>query len=103
MADSPRKEKETQGVAGGQSSQLSISVPITISGQDNAGRTFKEYTKTLIINKHGARAIHPLGKKMVWVYSLDWRAVIVRYWVSAEGRRGESGRGSPRAATPGIR
>jgi hypothetical protein len=62
MAGSPEKEKETQGVTGRRSTRLSISVPITISGQDSAGRTFKENTKTLIINKHGAKVsmVHEL-------------------------------------------
>ena len=56
MAVPTKGEKvETQGAAGRRSTRLSISIPITISGKDAAGHTFKENTRTLIINKHGAK------------------------------------------------
>lgn len=56
MAGPTKQDKvEAQGAAGRRSTRLFISIPIAISGKDTAGHTFKENTKTLIINKHGAK------------------------------------------------
>src|SRR5712692_1091915 len=56
MAVPPKQEKaESQGLAGRRSTRLFISIPVALSGTDIAGHTFKENTKTLIINKHGAK------------------------------------------------
>src|SRR5712692_7048944 len=56
MAVPPKQEKaESQGLAGRRSTRLFISIPVALSGTDVAGHTFKETTKTLIINRHGAK------------------------------------------------
>ncbi len=55
MAAPPKQDKAEAQAAGRRSTRLFISIPITISGKDSAGHTFKENTKTLIINKHGAK------------------------------------------------
>ncbi len=46
---------EVQGVSSRRSTRLSISIPITINGQDAEGHAFKENARTIIINKHGAK------------------------------------------------
>jgi hypothetical protein len=55
--------------AGRRSTRLSLAIPIVISGKDAEGREFKESTRTLIINKHGAKVwtTHhsPMGAEVV--------------------------------------
>ena len=48
---------------GRRSTRLSIAIPITISGKDASGRSFKENCRTIIINKHGAKilTVHQLA------------------------------------------
>ncbi len=43
--------------AGRRSTRISIAIPITISGKDASGRPFKENTRTIILNKHGAKIV----------------------------------------------
>jgi len=43
--------------AGRRSTRISIAIPITISGKDANGRPFKENTRTIILNKHGAKIV----------------------------------------------
>jgi hypothetical protein len=53
---------ETQG-ASRRSTRLAIAIPITINGKDSGGHTFKENSRTVVINKHGAKILtfHDLG------------------------------------------
>src|ERR1700693_6468545 len=55
---SPLKQTrpEGQGAAGRRSTRLAIAIPIAISGKDESGETFKENSRTIVINKHGAKA-----------------------------------------------
>ncbi len=55
----PGKESksESQGVAGRRSTRLAIAIPISISGKDTSGHTFKENSRTVIINRHGAKIL----------------------------------------------
>lgn len=56
MAAPPKQERgEAQGISGRRSTRLFISIPLTLTGKDGDGHTFKENTRTLIINKHGAK------------------------------------------------
>ncbi len=48
-------QPETLSVAGRKSTRLAIAIPITISGKDAIGHSFKENSRTIIINKHGAK------------------------------------------------
>ena len=43
--------------AGRRSTRISIAIPITITGKDANGRLFKENTRTVILNKHGAKIV----------------------------------------------
>lgn len=54
---------DTLGVAGRRSTRLTISIPISLSGKDANGHSFKENTRTIIINKHGAKipTVHDLA------------------------------------------
>ena len=64
MSGPPKEGKvETKGGANQRSTRLFISIPVTISGKDAAGNTFKENTRTLCINKQGAKlaTVHQLG------------------------------------------
>ncbi|MFB3920927.1 MAG: hypothetical protein ACE145_04350 [Terriglobia bacterium] len=52
------KSNRLEGSAAGRrSTRISIAIPITISGKDATGRAFKENTRTIILNKHGARIV----------------------------------------------
>ena len=61
----PLKESKTdaQGAARRRSTRLAIAIPIAISGKDTGGHTFKENSRTVVINKHGAKILtfHQLG------------------------------------------
>ena len=46
---------DTAETAGRRSTRISIAIPLTISGEDAAGIKFKEKSRTIIINKHGAK------------------------------------------------
>src|SRR5260370_26857753 len=88
MAVTPRKQDkaETQSVAGRRSTRLFISIPLTLSGIDTAGHTFKENTKTLIINKHGAKiaTVHQLtlgGEVTIENRALARTAKAIVVWV----------------------
>jgi hypothetical protein len=63
MAVTKQAKPEGQGVAGRRSSRLSITIPIAIKGKDSSGHEFKENTRTLVINKHGAKiaTVHQLS------------------------------------------
>ena len=54
---SPTKQSraDTQGSAGRRSTRLAIPISVAISGKDAGGKTFKENTRTIVINKHGAK------------------------------------------------
>lgn len=56
---SPSKtaKSETQGFTGRRSTRLAIAIPITVSGTDSAGESFRESTRTAVINKHGAKLL----------------------------------------------
>lgn len=56
---SPVKETRpaSMGVAGRRSTRLSIAIPIAISGKDAAGNSFKENSRTAVINKQGAKIL----------------------------------------------
>ena len=54
----PSKLSQPEGPgAGRRSTRISIAIPITISGKDANGRPFKENTRTIILNKHGAKIV----------------------------------------------
>lgn len=55
----PLKESKTdaQGASRRRSTRLAIAIPITISGKDTGGHTFKENSRTVVINKHGAKIL----------------------------------------------
>ena len=61
----PLKESKTdaQGAARRRSTRLAVAIPIAISGKDTDGHTFKENSRTVVINKHGAKILtfHQLG------------------------------------------
>lgn len=64
MAASLKQSKtEAQGAARRRSTRLAITIPITVSGKDSAGHTFKENSRTVVISKHGAKilTVHQLG------------------------------------------
>jgi colicin import membrane protein len=64
MAGSLKQSKtEAQGAARRRSTRLAITIPITVSGKDSAGHTFKENSRTVVISKHGAKilSVHQLG------------------------------------------
>lgn len=64
MAASLKQSKtEAQGAARRRSTRLAITIPITVSGKDSAGHTFKENSRTVVISKHGAKilSVHQLG------------------------------------------
>jgi len=46
---------EAPEAAGRRSSRIAIAIPITLSGKDEAGNAFKEKSRTIVINKHGAK------------------------------------------------
>jgi hypothetical protein len=55
----PLKESKTEahGATRRRSTRLAIAIPITISGKDSAGHAFKENSRTVVINKHGAKIL----------------------------------------------
>jgi hypothetical protein len=58
MATAPKLSKtETPGPEGRRSTRLPIAIPITISGKDASGASFRENVHTLVVNTHGAKVI----------------------------------------------
>ena len=58
MATAPKlSTTETPGPEGRRSTRLSIAIPITISGKDAGGASFRENVHTLVVNTHGAKVI----------------------------------------------
>lgn len=58
MASSIRETRPASpGIAGRRSTRLAIAIPIAISGKDAAGNSFKENSRTVVINKHGAKIL----------------------------------------------
>ncbi len=55
-APSKLNKPESAGT-GRRSTRISIAIPITITGKDADGRPFKENTRTVILNKHGAKIV----------------------------------------------
>jgi hypothetical protein len=55
----PEKSGKADGSATGdrRSTRLAIAIPVSISGKDSRDQTFKENTRTVIINKHGAKIV----------------------------------------------
>jgi hypothetical protein len=49
------EKTETQRPSARRSTRLAIAIPITLSGKDERGNSFKENTRTLVVNKHGAK------------------------------------------------
>ena len=45
------------GAAGRRSTRVPIAIPIMLSGQDTSGENFQESTRTLVINKQGAKVL----------------------------------------------
>jgi hypothetical protein len=50
-------QHDAQGAAQRRSTRLSITIPITMSGKDTGGHTFKENSRTVVINKQGAKIL----------------------------------------------
>jgi hypothetical protein len=56
MGTAPKPSKtETKGPEGRRSTRLAIAIPITISGKDDSGESFRENVHTLVVNTHGAK------------------------------------------------
>ena len=45
------------GAAGRRSTRVPIAIPVMLSGQDTSGKNFQESTRTLVINKQGAKVL----------------------------------------------
>ena len=45
------------GAAGRRSTRVPIAIPVMLSGQDASGKNFQESTRTLVINKQGAKVL----------------------------------------------
>ena len=45
------------GAAGRRSTRVAIAIPVMLSGQDTSGENFQESTRTLVINKQGAKVL----------------------------------------------
>jgi hypothetical protein len=54
---SKTEKADIEGAAARRSTRLAIAIPITFSGKDAAGNAFKENTRTIIVNKHGAKIL----------------------------------------------
>jgi hypothetical protein len=64
MATPSKTEKtETKQPAARRSTRLAITIPITLIGKDAIGNSFKENTRTIVVNKHGAKiaTVHRLA------------------------------------------
>jgi hypothetical protein len=48
---------DSSATSGRRSTRLAIAIPVSISGRDSRDQTFKENTRTVIINKHGAKIV----------------------------------------------
>ena len=48
---------DSSSAAGRRSTRLAIAIPIALSGKDASGRPFKENSRTVIINKQGAKVV----------------------------------------------
>ena len=58
MATAPKLSKtETPGPEGRRSTRLPIAIPLTISGKDAGGASFRENVHTLVVNTHGAKIV----------------------------------------------
>jgi hypothetical protein len=58
MSPASKTEKEEHaGTKARRSTRLAIAIPITLSGKDAAGNSFKENTRTIVVNKHGAKIV----------------------------------------------
>jgi hypothetical protein len=57
------EKAESDGAASRRSTRLAIAIPIAFSGKDAAGNAFKENTRTIVVNKHGAKiaTVHPMA------------------------------------------
>ncbi len=76
------------------STRLSLSIPIVISGKDTDQNEFKEETRTLVVNKHGAKivTVHQLAMGMEILIenpALGTAAKATVAWVGPEYRPGE--------------
>jgi hypothetical protein len=76
------------------STRLSLSIPIIISGKDTDQNEFKEETRTLVVNKHGAKIVtaHQLAMGMEILIenpALGTAAKATVAWVGPEYRPGE--------------
>jgi hypothetical protein len=50
-------KSDSSSAAGRRSTRLAIAIPITLSGKDASDRAFKENSRTVIINKQGAKIV----------------------------------------------
>lgn len=57
------------------STRLSISIPITISGNDASGREFEENARTVVVNKHGAKIATSHELKLGTVLEVENRSL----------------------------
>jgi hypothetical protein len=76
------------------STRLSLAIPIIISGKDTDQNEFKEETRTLVVNKHGAKIVtaHQLAMGMEILIenpALGTAAKATVAWVGPEYRPGE--------------
>ena len=76
------------------STRLSLSIPIVISGKDTDQNEFKEDTRTLVVNKHGAKVVtvHQLAmgtEILIENPALGTAAKATVAWVGPEYRPGE--------------
>ena len=55
MALTRQTKPEIIGPAGRRSTRLTIAIPISLSGKDAKGTDFREDTRTIVVNKHGAK------------------------------------------------
>jgi len=56
-APAKQGKHNAQDAAQRRSTRLSITIPITMSGKDTGGHTFKENSRTVVINKQGAKIL----------------------------------------------
>jgi HPt (histidine-containing phosphotransfer) domain-containing protein len=55
MTPPPDKQRDVApATLGRRSSRVAVAIPISLSGRDASGRAFKEFSRTTVLNKHGA-------------------------------------------------
>src|SRR5579859_5566914 len=53
----PNDQNQTPdlGAAGRRSTRVSLAIPVVLNGKDTSGNTFRENTRTVVVNKQGAK------------------------------------------------